>query len=133
MSNRDLELALKIKATAEGLGEIRSTIKELENAGIETETWKEAVNELDDTLAEVARNDALIDKFSKLKSETNDSAAALKQAQTQAQKLAGYVKPAGGATRTYPAGVPTKQEQPPAKGVDLEMHMVSNVVDCCDM
>lgn len=92
MSNRDLELALKIKATAEGLGEIRSTIKELENAGIETETWKEAVNELDDTLAEVARNDALIDQFSKLKSETNDSAAALKQAQTQAQKLAVELK-----------------------------------------
>ena len=87
MANRDLELALKIKATSEGLGEIRSTIKELENAGIETETWKDAVNELDDTLAEVARNDALIEQFVKLKTETTKSAEALKLAQAQAQKL----------------------------------------------
>ncbi|WP_276681184.1 tape measure protein [Thalassolituus oleivorans] len=92
MANRDLELALKIKATAEGLGEIRSTIKELENAGIETETWKDAVNELDDTLAEVARNDALIEQFVKLKTETTQSADALKQAQAQAQKLAVELK-----------------------------------------
>ena len=79
--NNDLNLALKIKATQEGLGEIKSIITELDKAGVETTEWKQAIDGLDKSLADAGKNQELIDNFVDLRRETTATATALEEAQ----------------------------------------------------
>ncbi len=85
--NKDLELALKIKATADGLSNIRSTITELSAAGVETAEWEKSARELDGALQEVSDNQKLIDQFVNLRKSTKASADELSAAQKKAQAL----------------------------------------------
>lgn len=85
--NKDLELALKIKATHDGLGDIKATIAELKNAGVETAEWEKSASELDQQLTEAGKNQRLIDLFVALQRESKASAQSLEEAQQKAQRL----------------------------------------------
>ena len=85
--SKDLELALKIKTTHDGLGDIKATIAELKAAGTETSAWESAASDLSREMLEVAREQSLIDMFVQLKRKTKDSADTLSEAQQKAQQL----------------------------------------------
>ena len=101
--NNDLNLALKIKATQEGLGEIKSIITELDKAGVETTEWKQAIDGLDKSLADAGKNQELIDNFVDLRRETTATATALEEAQQKAQKLARELKDTENPTKAQTA------------------------------
>ena len=101
--HNDLNLALKIKATQEGLGEIKSIITELDKAGVETTEWKQAIDGLDKSLADAGKNQELIDNFVDLRRETTDTAKALEEAQQKAQKLAKELKDTENPTKAQSA------------------------------
>ena len=86
--NKDLELALKIKATHDGLGDIKATIAEIRRAGVATDEWEAKADELGDALNEASKAQSMIDNFVRLKKETLESGKALEQAQQQTQALA---------------------------------------------
>ncbi|PIQ39048.1 MAG: phage tail tape measure protein, partial [Thalassolituus sp. CG17_big_fil_post_rev_8_21_14_2_50_53_8] len=84
---KDLELALKIKATADGLSNIKSTIAGLKEAGVETAQWEDAARDLESALQQVSTERGLIDQFKKIKQAVADSAETLTEAQQKAQAL----------------------------------------------
>ena len=75
--NKDLELALKIKATHDGLGDIKATIAEIRRAGVATDEWEAKADELGDALNEASKAQSMIDNFVRLKKETLESGKAL--------------------------------------------------------
>ena len=84
---KDLELALKIKATADGLSNIKSTIAGLKEAGVETAQWEDAARDLESALQQVSTERGLIEQFKKIKQAVADSAETLTEAQQKAQAL----------------------------------------------
>lgn len=71
----------------EGLENLTRIIEELDKAGVETTEFKRQAEQLRQQLAEMARQQSLIDSFVKIKQETVSAGAAFEAAQAKAQQL----------------------------------------------
>ncbi len=85
MADKRVEYTIGVKN--EGLENLTRITDELDKAGVETTEFKRQAELLRQQLADMARQQALIDSFSKIKQETVGAGAAFDAAQAKAQQL----------------------------------------------
>lgn len=85
MADKRVEYTIGVKN--EGLANLTRIIDELDKAGVETTEFKRQAELLRQQLADMARQQALIDSFVKIKQETVSAGAAFEAAQAKAQQL----------------------------------------------
>ena len=86
MSN-DNQIDFTVRVKNEGLQNLTRIIDELDKAGVETTEFKRQAELLRQQLADMARQQSLIDSFVKIKQETVSAGAAFEAAQAKAQQL----------------------------------------------
>lgn len=85
MADKRVEYTIGVKN--EGLENLTRVIEELDKAGVETTEFKRQAELLRQQLADMARQQSLIDSFVKIKQETVSAGAAFGAAQAKAQQL----------------------------------------------
>jgi tape measure domain-containing protein len=85
MADKRVEYTIGVKN--EGLENLTRIIDELDKAGVETTEFKRQAELLRQQLADMARQQSLIDSFVKIKQETVSAGAAFEAAQAKAQQL----------------------------------------------
>lgn len=85
MADKRVEYTIGVKN--EGLENLTRVIDELDKAGVETTEFKRQAEQLRQQLADMARQQSLIDSFVKIKQETVAAGAAFEAAQAKAQQL----------------------------------------------
>ena len=85
MADKRVEYTIGVRN--EGLQNLTRVIEELDKAGVETTEFKRQAEQLRQQLADMARQQSLIDSFVKIKQETVSAGAAFEAAQAKAQQL----------------------------------------------
>lgn len=85
MADKRVEYTIGVRN--EGLQNLTRVIEELDKAGVETTEFKRQAELLRQQLADMARQQSLIDSFVKIKQETVSAGAAFEAAQAKAQQL----------------------------------------------